>query len=159
MKLKTKFQDKDFKLGEVVIAIINLDIHDKIEVQALKHSGGIVAYRYDSIKDFTDHWEDAPEEPKKHYEILGIGVVIERKNTGDEIFRNQNQREIGNDFETKEEAEKTVEKLKAWKRLKENGFKFTEWGVGFDNNLVIKAEYKRGQIYDDMNLLFSGKDS
>lgn len=33
--------------------------------------------------------------------------------------------EIGNYFETEEQAEKAVEKLKAWKRLKDKGFKIT----------------------------------
>lgn len=41
-------------------------------------------------------------------------------------------KEIGNYFETKEEAEKAVEKLKAWKRLKDKGFKF----CGIDGDCI-----------------------
>lgn len=158
MKLKTKFQDVIFDTGEVVDAFCYGEA-DRIRVNAYANDNerGEYNYYYNSIKDFTDHWEDAPEEPKKHYEILGVGAVIEREDNEDEIFRNQNQREIANYFETEEEAKKAVEKLKAWKRLKANGFKFTEWSVGFDNALIIKANYTRGGIYDDMNLIFGGE--
>ena len=79
-----------------------------------------------SLEELNENWEDY-EEPKKHYEILAMGAVLEQEDAEDEIFRNQEQREIGNYFETKEEAEKAVEKLKAWKRLKDKGFIFSCW--------------------------------
>lgn len=76
----------------------------------------------DNLKKICEEWEDAPEEPKEYWYIECDGEVysIERL-----IGYDPNKlKEIGNYFETKEEAEKAVEKLKAWKRLKDKGFRF-----------------------------------
>ena len=171
MRLETKFQDEDFELGEVVIAIINLDIHDKIEVQALKHSGGIVAYRYDSIKDFTDHWEDAPEEPKTYYYISDFGAIREG-DIGKYPEDEEDRKRIGNYFETKEEAEKAVEKLKALTRLSKCGFRFegyTDRDRANGGDIVIYAhvdipnnnllEDAQPDMLKDLDLLFCTEDS
>lgn len=120
-----------------------------------KISGEIVSL-IKTLSDLNEEWEDY-EEPKKHYEILTVGVVTECKNDKHDIIIYEKQRKIGNYFETEEEADKTLEKLKAFTRLKNNGFKFTEWGVGLDNELIIKAKYSRGQIYEDMNTCFGGE--
>lgn len=121
MRLRTKFQDEDFELGEVVDASIMYGYGDKIEVsctEKMKHR------IYDSIKDFTDHWEDAPEGPKKNYWYIdGDGETYQMGGIAN-ITKSQ-MVDIGNYFKTKEEAEKAVEKLKGWKRLKDKGFKFT----------------------------------
>lgn len=128
MRLKTKFQDEDFELGEVVDAIISttslVDTHIKLKTKAKR--GGEHMFSFSRISELFELFEDY-EEPKKHYEILAMGAVMEREDAEDEMFRNQGQREIGNYFETKEEAEQAVEKLKAWKRLKEVGFRFIDW--------------------------------
>ena len=121
MKLKTKFQDEDFDLGEVIDASIMYGYEDKIEVyctEKMKHR------KYNSIKDFTDHWEDATEEPKEYWHIFGTNITKTQEGF-DEIFDKRNK-EIGNYFETKEEAEKAVEKLKSFKRLKDKGFRFID---------------------------------
>lgn len=114
-------------------------------------------YFYGSLKDFNNDWEDAPEEPKRDYYYIDYNGTIKCFQYLDFDWQEE-MKQIGNYFESKEEAEKAVEKLKAFKRLKANGFKFTDWGVGFNKSLVIKAKYTRGQIYDDMNLLFGGEE-
>lgn len=122
MKLKTKFQDKDFDLGEVVEGIISHSLSGKIEVTIIKGSGSTINYRYNSIKDFTDHWEDAPEEPKEYWYITEQATVVKMANNPKDIPNFVDRcSSIGNLFESKEEAEAAVEKLKAWQRLKEKG--------------------------------------
>lgn len=72
---------------------------------------------------------------EKHYLITEFGEVFELNEPDISLvptdIRNINTianveeyKEIGNYFETKEEAEKAVEQLKAWKRLKDKGFEF-----------------------------------
>ena len=59
-----------------------------------------------------------------------------------------------------EEAEKAVEKLKAWKRLKDKGFRFRFW----QNDGTIFFEMPRDEqewsshTRDDINLLFGGEE-
>lgn len=72
-------------------------------------------------------------------------------------------KEIGNYFETKEDAEKAVKKLKAWKRLKDNGFKFE----GIENR-SHRIKFYQGRSYEteqqciqagiDLDLLFGGEE-
>ena len=66
---------------------------------------------------------------------------------------------IGNYFETKEEAEKAVEKLKAWKRLKDKGFRFDGWDENHHNLGIIEFSFSNvaDSVYDfeqDLDLLF-----
>ena len=117
----------------------------------------------DSLAELNAEWEDAPGEPKEYYWIRsGIGDIcktVEGFSPHDEY-----RKQIGNYFETKEEAEKAVEKLKAWTRLKDRGFKF-EWWKEADNRLQYNTiafnsfayNYEdRGQLRKDLDLLFSG---
>ena len=46
-------------------------------------------------------------------------------NTDDGDSWDEYRKEIGNYFSSREEARKAVKKLKAWKRLKDKGFRFT----------------------------------
>ena len=62
MKLRTKFQDEDFELGEVVDAQIAYAHLQRFKVEAKAKKGGLHIFYYDSVKDFTDHWE-VMEEP------------------------------------------------------------------------------------------------
>jgi len=164
MRLETKFQDEDFVLGEVVKAKVTTYYDgDKVVVMADRARGGVSRFEYNSIKDFTDHWEDAPdvpEEPKEYWYIDCYGMVIRSLANGNEW--DERRKQIGNYFETKEEAEKAVEKLKAWKRLRDKGFRFNGW----------IREHKKGSAdvtiasfidedYDatkDLDLLFGGEE-
>ena len=72
-------------------------------------------------------------------------------------------KEIGNYFETKEEAELVVDKLKAWQRLKDIGCRFVlddNFAVKFvgpEVTKIVSAEEGR-MLCDDYRLLFGGKD-
>lgn len=167
MRLKTKFQDKNFELGEVVNArITTYSAENKVVVWADIARGDITRFEYNSIKEFTDHWEDVPEEPKKHYFISNNGQIHEEG--GHDRYRKERQ-EIGNDFETEEEADKAAEKLKAFTRLKDKGFSFEGIKEGvMGHELKIYARFtklRRDEIdtafFDnqkDLELLFGGEE-
>lgn len=126
MKLKTKFQDKDFDFGEIVKAKVTTYYDEnKVVVMADIARGGISRFEYNSIKDFTDHWEDAPEEPKKYYYLDYGGRIKAMNDANDE--EDMARKAIGNYFETKEETERAVDKLKAFTRLEDKGFRFRGW--------------------------------
>lgn len=70
------------------------------------------------------------------------------------------RKEIGNYFETKEEAEKAVEKLKAWKRLKDKGFRFERYLLGGEyGNTITFSNYIEcdDKTRADLDLLFGGE--
>lgn len=79
-------------------------------------------------------------------------------------FHLLNHESISNKFETKEEAEKAVEKLKAWKRLKDKGIKFNldfvknniNFTYKIDSNLYSTIEKER-IIFNDLKLIFGDK--
>lgn len=115
-----------------------------------------------TFKEIADKWEDL-EEPKKYYVINPvdwaevIGEVEYRNDSTDKI-----NKEIGNYFETKEEAEKAVEKLKAFKRLKDKGFRFK--GYTDDSGDLFSCQVIRCSFDDfgkesrnDLDLLFGGE--
>lgn len=103
-----------------------------------------------SLAELNEEWEDAAEEPKWYWYIDDVGVMQIDQVLSSEINM---RKSIGNYFETREEAEKAVEKLRAFKRLKDKGFKFT--GVaGIPNNIFVSFEsdskYESGHImYDE----------
>ena len=126
---------------------------------------------YPSLAALNEEWEDY-EEPKKYWFISRFGYVVE--DIDENFDADKKRKEIGNYFETKEEAEKAVEKLKAWKRLKDAGFKFRDWEDDSEeeqNYAIVHCfmpslTRKRGiwepmsfeDIQDDLNLLFGGEE-
>lgn len=116
---------------------------------------------YGSLVELNEEWEDC-EEPKEFWYIGQGGVIFSDTNTITQDYADILQA-IGNYFETKEEAEKAVEKLKAWKRLRDVGCKFL-----LDDNLVVRfvkpsvmkietAEQQKS-LSDDYMLLFGGEE-
>ena len=123
----------------------------------------------ETLKKLVEEWEDY-EEPKGPYYIDCDGeIYVPVRLNGSDL---ENMTSIGNYFKTREEAEKAVEKLKAWKRLKDKGFEITGW-----DNTIGDDYYKPAQIlillngkpewdeYDNINdikeeldLLFGGKE-
>ena len=101
------------------------------------HRSGDYREKYDSLAELNEEWEDAPEEPKTFWAISWAGEPEEydTENTPEELKNMAN--EIGNYFETKEEAKQAVEKLKAWKRLREAGFKFERWEKEYGPRIVL----------------------
>lgn len=110
-----------------------------------------------TLESLTEEWEDVPEESKEYWYIDCYGEVLHAFYNGNEW--DERRKEIGNYFESKEEAERAVEKLKAWKRLKDKGFRF-----GGISNYKINFEFeervmKKGEVFapqKDLDLLFSG---
>ncbi len=117
---------------------------------------GVQLAKYSSLAGLNKEWEDAPEEPKEYW-YIDINGEIMSDNVEDDTVKVM--REIGNYFDTREEAEKAVEKLKAWKRLKDAGFKFKDFGRLNDCAFFIRATSNESwsELYDDLDLLFRGE--
>ena len=131
MKLKNK------KTGEII------DIKD-----ALRDS-----YDYPNHYLISSDWEDY-EEPKVYWFINSLGEIICPYNPR---LLPKGSKEIGNYFETKEEAEQAVEKLKAWKRLKDRHFKFDDYDIlNQTATWLVSREYDQYEI--DIKLLFGGEE-
>jgi len=118
---------------------------------------GVQLAKYSSLAELNAEWEDY-EEPKDFYIVEQRGIVGSRYNTGNEYVKQF--KEIGNYFETREEAEQAVEKLKAWKRLKDKGFKFVDFNRVNDCASLIRATFDEGwsEIYDDLDTCFGGEE-
>lgn len=119
-------------------------------------------YSYTSLAELNAEWCDVEEEPKEHWHIRDGEVY--RSEIGP-CIKTEKRKEIGNYFETEEEAEKAAEKLKAWKRLKDKGFRFNNWDLDADdedvNVLLSSDSYKGNKVYDfanDLDLLFGGEE-
>lgn len=106
------------------------------------------------------------EESKKHYYITSCGEIAHR---GYRLWKNESvydkkRKEIGNYFESEEEGKKAVEKLRAWKRLKENGFRFTGLRRRFEGDwykITFNKDQSETWIEDnkaDLDLLFGGEE-
>lgn len=124
---------------------------------------------YNSLAELNKDWEDY-EEPTGYWYIDFDGDVLGCVEDFDKET-DEKRKQIGNYFETKEEAEKAVEKLKAWKRLKDKGFRF-EGIAGMGNEIYFKAnehfthimvdEYTADktekEYINDLMLLFGGEE-
>ena len=145
MKLRNK------KTGEII------DIY-KGEI-TLHYNQGRETIHFKHLEDLEE-WEDY-EEPKDFWFIDSDGEARETtylSNNDKSSLRN-----FGNYFETKEEAEKAVEKLKAWKRLKDKGVRFNRWTIPEEPKtphikLVIEAEMDVPDSPYDLDLLFGGEE-
>ena len=149
MKLRNK------KTGE--IATLTLSSNGE-ELLIMKNNEMIT--RDVKLSDLEE-WEDEPEEPKEYWNIEWDGAVCHTTSTTEEETRLAKQ--IGNYFETKEEAEKAAERLRAWKRLKDNGLMIKKWTHTPDMHLTtgsfLKIEGFIPAIMEnmkDLDLLFSG---
>lgn len=120
-------------------------------------------YKYEL--DLLAKWWEYYEEPKEYWAIDCFSpdgeLVSQFGGCSERIIENRKQ--IGNYFETKEEAEKAVEKLKAWKRLKDKVFRLNHWKeaklrpnmscVSITGNIKVDEETRA-----DLNLLFGGEE-
>ena len=136
MKLRNK------KTGEIVILI------DHIFDQ------------YNSFSEVNEEWEDY-EEPKEYWCIDWTGGVNHITLLDGSDTYEENKKEIGNYFKTKEEAEKAVEKLKAWKRLRDNGFKFDY--ESWKNSPLDEIAYhydleKMESVYKDLEIILKEEE-
>ena len=113
-------------------------------------------------------WEDYEETQQNEYWYINqFGNVVQVTYTRENIY-DKSRKSFGNYFETKKEAERAVEKLKAWKLLKDEcDIKFD--GIIRDNEARLKAVklvYDRHQVtlermrecVDALHLLFGDED-
>lgn len=143
-----KLQNK--KTGQVGNFIINKDHFECVDLDYMPE--------YRNLAELNAEWEDY-EEPKfirDYWFIDSCGGI----NKQEADILGANRREIGNYFESEEEAEKAVEKLKAWKRLKDKGLHVTTFYVE-DGSLVIRAKAHNSsgaENWEDLSLVFGGEE-
>lgn len=134
----------------------------------------VMAYHKRTLEQFPnilEDWFEEIEEPKEHFVITCDGKII---TTAEEFTAIDECKEIGNYFETEEEAELALRKLKAWKRLKDKGFRFE--GIKEDYTRILQSQtpFRTGKRYlqfnksedkdwmkenwEDLDLLFSQED-
>lgn len=115
---------------------------------------------YNSLAELNEEWEDY-EELKDIWWLDNEGNVNHATSEVNDSF--EKNRQIGNYFETKEEAELAVRKLKAWKRLKDKGFKFDKWFTRVEGGIQINMDYPKydgihAEDKSDLDLLFGGEE-
>lgn len=119
--------------------------------------------KYNSLAELNEEWEDC-EEPHYTYWIdtREERIVQADLPITDNCF--EYIRELGLGFATQEEAEQAVEKLKAWKRLKDKGMKINDWkftpDMAHEKGNFLKIEAEIPYIHEnlkDLNLLFGGE--
>lgn len=150
MKLKTKFQDEDFDLGEVVEVDIATMPDGRIKLQGEAKAGGLHTIFYDSLEKLYNDWEDAPVEQPKGIVRIEKSVVPTYVNI---------------EYSTEEEAEKAIEKIKAWKRLENNNLRVVRGQrmfVNADNKITSQRPLfvvdTYNEVEEDLDILFGGKE-
>lgn len=165
MKLRNK---KTGEIKEVIVGGYPVSGKTKMwkcsEMDANEEAGYKTLGTYSSLAELNAEWEDAPEEPKEYWCIDWTEESRLFKSEHEDKCDDFNK-EIGNYFESKEEAKKAVEKLKAWKRLKDNGFKIKDWKFTPDmkqiqgNYVKIEAEIPQILINEkDLDICFGGEE-
>lgn len=145
MKLRNK------KTGEIRTAYVQVILENNHPEKPLEF------HTQPSIAELNEDWEDY-EEPKEYWYINEFGTPTAAGGFNRENIYDKSRKHFGNYFKTKEEAEKAVEKLKAWKRLKDKGFRFNGWFGGSKCIPYQINEWIGGDIIKDLNLLFGGDD-
>ena len=149
MKLRNK------KTGEIGKILKQLSEDNQLEVITDNK-----LYVVKTLAELNEEWEDY-EEPKEYWYIDADGQLL-CEPSDDRCKFDMNCREIGNYFETQDEAEKAVEKLKAWKRLKDKGFRFKGWDntdrSTIHNFSLFTAIEDLEDINKDLDLLFGGEE-
>lgn len=141
------------KIG--VIKTFSLSPNDEIGEIAVECSG--CTYYYNNLAELCEKWEDY-EEPKKTWFIDAYGSVRDREAMTPVV--GWDNKPIF-EFETKEEAEKAVEKLKAWKRMKKCGLRFWDLDtvhlkIGYSFENYTKEDIP--QLKKDLALIFGGEE-
>ena len=124
-------------------------------------------FTVNSLAKLNEEWEDYTEKDIKHYYCISTtGDVHELVYYGELTQAAKDKMAIGNYFSTRKEAEKAVERLKAFKRLQELGFRFE--GIRFRNNhnyiewkLEPKNEltdHETGELLEGLYKVFGGSD-
>lgn len=144
MKLRNK------KTGEIDDYIFEV-ITDRIDLyRRVGHSDTKNIYHYNSLAELNADWEDYEETKEFWYIYADKPQRAECGHILEEDFK-----AIGNYFETKEEAEKAVERLRAWKRLKDKGFEIDNY-LANEKGMELFCHYY-GAVKSDLDLLFGGE--
>lgn len=136
MKLKNK------KTGETITLKDDRELALLKFVESSLPNGFIL---WEEIKEPT-RWK--PETGHDYYYVSGDAHVSE--DGWSDLYTDRKRLEIGNCFQTEEEAKKAVEKLKAWKRLKDSGLKFKDWNKSnYDRTFCVNAEIEHDVVAFD----------
>lgn len=118
---------------------------------------------YASLAELSSEWEDMPEKPKLRWYIdLSCNDIRIYENVclPEELV--DKLKAIGNYFSSREEAELAIRRLKAWKRLKDKGFRFLSYYDNVADVGKIYAEFPKddpyGNVHNDLDLLFGGEE-
>ena len=153
MKLKNK---KTGEIGTLEVVAPRRGVAD--EAIVFDEIGGDILGRASSIAELNAEWQDYEEEEKEYYTLNSSGQIWTTECFNEESIKDM--KSIGNYFDTREEAEKAVEKLKAWKRLKDNGFEFfNNKIIGEYGNVSYILTYPVTTVEEkDLDLLFGGEE-
>lgn len=152
MKLKNK------KTGEIGwLYCDHISVPKKMTVFSEDKDLSAKHWDYDSLAELASEWEDY-EESKEYWFVNSYGAV-EVRSEEEQLAVADMHKMFGNYFETKEEAEKACEKLKAWKRLKDKGFRFSYHSF-LDRKISYKVKLPVAdeEIGRDLDLLFGGNE-
>lgn len=144
MKLRNK------KTGEIATLTLSTNGEDLIIM-----GNDMYAHitKLSELKDYEDYEEDELLYVVSAEHRSGYQCVL--KEDYPEICKVA--KELGIGFETEKECQKAVEKLKAWKRLKDKGFRITMQGC--KGNAWLQANWGNLQgDYSDVLLLFGGEE-
>lgn len=143
MKLRNK------RTGEIGNLVLNINPNrESYSVLSTENGdticGNIVIGDYDTLAQLNEEWED--------YEETALEEMIKKLEN--------DFKEYPEEWNNLEEAEKAVEKLKAWKRLKDNGFKFEGWERCrlYYGDFTITATDQTSCDNKDLDLLFGGEE-
>ena len=115
--------------------------------------------KVNSLAELNEEWED--------YEDELLYVVSAEHRSGYQCVLKEEYpeicevaKELGIGFETEKECQKAVECLRAWKRLKDKGFRFFDNKViGEYGNVSYKLTYPATAVEEkDLDLLFGGEE-
>ena len=122
---------------------------EKYRAEEWERFGGLVNNLQRRMEDF--------KEPKEFWYIGQDGVIFSDTDTITQDYADR-LKAIGNYFETKKEAKEAVDKLKAWKILRENKVHFDFATLSDEDTITIFAR-KKGAIheYDKELFLLFGK--
>ena len=147
-RYKLKRDLPTFKAGDIFVLIDSGSL--------IHESDGVVAYSWSTIDKFPNilpDWFEEVKEPTRWKPELGYKYYLSDSNGSiyDSVWSNdyidRSRSEIGNCFESREEAEKAIERLKAWERLKDAGLKFKDWNKSnYDRTFCINAEVEHDVV-------------
>ena len=158
MKLKNK------KTGEIVERCIIETASNIGAGLILQDNDTNKRYEYNSFSELNEEWEDY-EGPKDFWYIDDFMIMCgtEGEFTTPDLASFTKKdieklKAIGNYFETKAEAEKAVEKLKAWKQLRDKGFRFVRHGSTANGEHFVDYTFDRAIPVELLDLLFGGEE-